>query len=157
MLFPRTSAPKRQGFLLSLHHKRKRNMNSNRNLNRKDCLIMVLTIVIISLVAIILYGLLMRALDGRVLFQLCVAVLLSISAIGIMTTLLLYSQHRQHEKWVRAQRIFIEEEIRAQRLLESKHRLKEKERLLEFLRKLCDAVKDKNILPEYIYKEITNE
>ena len=132
-------------------------MNSNRNLNRKDCLIMVLTIVIISLVAIILYGLLMRALDGRVLFQLCVAVLLSISAIGIMTTLLLYSQHRQHEKWVRAQRIFIEEEIRAQRLLESKHRLKEKERLLEFLRKLCDAVKDKNILPEYIYKEITNE
>jgi len=132
-------------------------MNSNRNLNRKDCLIMVLTIVIISLVAIILYGLLMRALDGRMLFQLCVAVLLSISAIGIMTTLLLYSQHRQHEKWVRAQRIFIEEEIRAQRLLESKQRLKEKERLLEFLRKLCDAVKDKNILPEYIYKEITNE
>lgn len=132
-------------------------MNSNRNLNRKDCLIMVLTIVLISLVAIILYGLLMRALDGRMLFQLCVAVLLSISAIGIMTTLLLYSQHRQHEKWVRAQRIFIEEEIRAQRLLESKQRLKEKERLLEFLRKLCDAVKDKNILPEYIYKEITNE
>lgn len=118
---------------------------------------MVLTIVIISLVAIILYGLLMRALDGGVLFQLWVAVLLSISAIGIMTTLLLYSQHRQHEKWVRAQRIFIEEEIRAQRLLESKQRLKEKERLLEFLRKLCDAVKDKNILPEYIYKEITNE
>ena len=132
-------------------------MNSNRNLSRKDCLIMVLTIVIVTLVAIILCGLLMRALDGRVLFQLCVAVLLSISAIGIMTTLLLYSQHRQHEKWVRAQRIFIEEEIRAQRLLESKHRLKEKERLLEFLRKLCDAVKDKNILPEYIYKEITNE
>ena len=132
-------------------------MNSNRNLNRKDCLIMVLTSVIISLVAIILYGLLMRALDGRMLFQLCVAVLLGVSAIGIMTTLLLYSQHRQHEKWVRAQRIFIEEEIRAQRLLESKQRLKEKERLLEFLRKLCDAVKDKNILPEYIYKEITNE
>ena len=157
MLFPRTSAPKRQGFLLSLHHKRKRNMNSNRNLSRKDCLIMVLTIVIITLVAIILCGLLMRALGGRVLFQLCVAVLLSVSATSIMTTLLLYSQHRQHEKWVRAQRIFIEEEIRAQRLLESKHRLKEKERLLEFLRKLCDAVKDKNILPEYIYKEITNE
>ena len=132
-------------------------MNSDRNLNRKDCLIMVLTIVIITLVAIILCGLLVRALSGRVLFQLCVAVLLSVSATSIMTTLLLYSQHRQYEKWVRAQRIFIEEEIRAQRLLESKHRLKEKERLLEFLRKLCDAVKDKNILPEYIYKEITNE
>ena len=152
-----TSAPKRQGFLLSLHHKRKRNMNSNRNLNRKDCLIMVLTIVIVTLVAIILCGLLVRALGGRVLFQLCVAVLLSVSATSIMTTLLLYSQHRQHEKWVRAQRIFIEEEIRAQRLLESKQKLKEKERLLEFLRKLCDAVKDKNLLPEYIYKEITNE
>ena len=132
-------------------------MNSDRNLNRKDCLIMVLTIVIITLVAIILCGLLVRARGGRVLFQLCVAVLLSVSATSIMTTLLLYSQHRQYEKWVRAQRIFIEEEIRAQRLLESKHRLKEKERLLEFLRKLCDAVKDKNILPEYIYKEITNE
>ncbi len=132
-------------------------MNSNRNLSRKDCLIMVLTIVIITLVAIILCGLLVRALGGRVLFQLCFAVLLSVSATSIMTTLLLYSQHRQYEKWVRAQRIFIEEEIRAQRLLESKHRLKEKERLLEFLRKLCDAVKDKNILPEYIYKEITNE
>lgn len=118
---------------------------------------MVLTIVIISLVAIILYGLLMRALDGRVLFQLCVAVLLSISAIGIMTTLLLYSQHRQYEKWVRAQRIFLEEQIRAQRLFKVEQKLKEKERLLEFLRKLCDAVKDQNILPEYIYREITNE
>ena len=132
-------------------------MNSNRNLSRKDCLIMVLTIVIVTLVAIILCGLLMRALDGRVLFQLCVAVLLSISAIGIMTTLLLYSQHRQHEKWVRAQRIFLEEQIRAQRLFKVEQKLKEKERLLEFLRKLCDAVKDQNILPEYIYKEITNE
>ena len=152
-----TSAPKRQGFLLSLHHKRKRNMNSNRNLSRKDCLIMVLTIVIITLVAIILCGLLVRALGGRVLFQLCVAVLLSVSAIGIMTTLLLYSQHRQHEKWVRAQRIFLEEQIRTQQLFKVEQKLKEKERLLEFLKKLCDAVKDQNILPEYIYKEITNE
>ena len=157
MLFPRTSAPKRQGFLLSLHHKRKRNMNSNRNLNRKDCLIMVLTIVIVTLVAIILCGLLVRALGGRVLFQLCVAVLLSVSATSIMTTLLLYSQHIQYEKWVRAQRIFLEEQIRAQRLFKVEQKLKEKERLLEFLRKLCDAVKDQNILPEYIYKEITNE
>ena len=132
-------------------------MNSNRNLNRKDCLIMVLTIVIITLVAIILCVTLTRELEGRMLFLLCVAVLLSVSATSIMTTLLLYSQHRQYEKWVRAQRIFIEEGIRAQRLLESKQRLKEKERLLEFLRKLCDAVKDQNILPEYIYKEITNE
>lgn len=132
-------------------------MNSNRNLSRKDCLIMVLTIVIITLVAIILCGLLVRALGGRVLFQLCVAVLLSVSATSIMTTLLLYSQHRQHEKWVRAQRIFLEEQIRTQQLFKVEQKLKEKERLLEFLRKLCDAVKDKNILPEYIYKEITNE
>ena len=132
-------------------------MNSNRNMSRKDCLIMVLTIVIITLVAIILCGLLVRALGGRVLFQLCVAVLLSVSAIGIMTTLLLYSQHRQHEKWVRAQRIFLEEQIRTQQLFKVEQKLKEKERLLEFLKKLCDAVKDQNILPEYIYKEITNE
>ena len=157
MLFPRTSAPEWQMFLLSMQQKKKRNMNSNRNLSRKDCLIMVLTIVIITLVAIILCGLLVRALGGRVLFQLCVAVLLSVSATSIMTTLLLYSQHRQHEKWVRAQRIFLEEQIRAQRLFKVEQKLKEKERLLEFLRKLCDAVKDKNILPEYIYKEITNE
>ena len=118
---------------------------------------MVLTIVIISLVAIILYGLLMRALDGRLLFELYVAVLLSVSATSIMTTLLLYSQHIQYEKWVRAQRIFLEEQIKAQRLFKVEQKLKEKERLLEFLRKLCDAVKDQNILPEYIYKEITNE
>ena len=132
-------------------------MNSNRNLNRKDCLIMVLTIVIITLVAIILCVTLTREFEGRMLFLLCVAVLLSVSATSIMTTLLLYSQHRQHEKWVRAQRIFLEERIKAQRLFKVEQKLKEKERLLEFLRKLCDAVKDQNILPEYIYKEITNE
>ena len=132
-------------------------MSSNRNMNRKDCLIMVLTIVIFSLVVIILCGSLMRVFEGRALFQLFVAVLLSVSATGIMTTFLLYSQHRQHEEWVRAQRIFLEEQIRTQQLFKVEQKLKEKERLLEFLRKLCDAVKDKNILPEYIYKEITNE
>ena len=132
-------------------------MSSNRNSKRKDYLIMVLAIVIITLVAIILCGLLMRALGGRVLFQLCVAVLLSVSATSIMTTLLLYSQHRQHEKWLRAQMVFLEEQIRDQRLFESKQKQKEKERLWEFLRKLCDVVKDQNILPEYIYKELYNE
>jgi hypothetical protein len=118
---------------------------------------MVLTIVIITLVAIILCGLLVRALGGRVLFQLCVAVLLSVSATSIMTTLLLYSQHKQHEKWVRVQIVFLEEQIRDQQRFESKQRLREKERLWEFLRKLCDQVKDQNILPEYIYKELYNE
>ena len=127
------------------------------NSNRKDWLILVLTIVIITFVAIILCGSLMMVFDGRVLFQLCVAILLSVSATGIMTTLILSSQRRQHEKWVRAQRIFLEEQIRDQRLFESKQRLKEKERLWDFLRKLCDQVKDQNILPEYIYKELYNE
>ena len=132
-------------------------MNSNRNLSRKDCLIMVLTIVIITLVAIILCGLLMRVLEGRVLFHLCVAVLLSVSATGIMMTLILYSQRKQHEKWVRVQIVFLEEQIRDQQRFESIQRLREKERLWEFLRKLCDQVKDQNILPEYIYKELYNE
>ena len=132
-------------------------MNSNRNSRRKDCLIMVLTIVIITLVAIVLCGSLMRVLEGRLLFQLFVAVLLSVSATGIMTTLLLYSQRIQHEEWVRAQMVFLEEQIRDQRLFESKQKQKEKERLWEFLRKLCDVVKDQNILPEYIYKELYNE
>ena len=118
---------------------------------------MVLTIVIIALVAIILCGSLMREIEGRVLFQLCIALLLCVSTTGIMTTLLLYSQRRQHEKWVRAQIVFWEEQIRDQQLFESKQRLKEKERLWEFLRKLCDVVKDQNILPEYIYKELYNE
>jgi NADH:ubiquinone oxidoreductase subunit 5 (subunit L)/multisubunit Na+/H+ antiporter MnhA subunit len=99
----------------------------------------------------------MRVLEERVQFQLCVAVLLSVSATGIMTTLLLYSQRRQHEEWVRAQRVFLEEQIRKQQLFESKQRLREKERLWEFLRKLCDQVKDQIILPEYIYKELYNE
>lgn len=127
------------------------------NSNRKDWLILVLTIVIFTLVAIILCGSLMMVFDGRVLFQLCVAVLLSVSATGIMMTLILSSQRRQHEKWVRAQRVILEEQIRDQRLFESKQRLKEKERLWGFLRKLCDQVKDQNILPEYIYKELYNE
>ena len=126
-------------------------------MNRKDYLIMVLTIVIITLVAIILCGSLMRVLEERVLFQLCVAVLLSVSVTGIMTTLILYSQRRQHEKWVRAQRVLLEERIRDQQRFESKQRLKEKERLWVFLKKLCDLVKDQNILPEYIYKELYNE
>ena len=132
-------------------------MNLNRNLNRKECFLMVLTIVIITLVAIILCGLLMRVLEGRVLFQLCVAVLLSVSATGIMMTLILYSQRKQHEKWVRVQMVFLEEQIRDQQRFESKQRLREKERLWEFLRKLCDQVTDQNILPEYIYKELYNE
>ena len=132
-------------------------MNLNRNLNRKECFLMVLTIVIITLVAIILCGLLMRVLEGRVLFQLCVAVLLNVSATGIMMTLILYSQRKQHEKWVRVQIVFLEEQIRDQQRFESKQRLREKERLWEFLRKLCDQVKDQNILPEYIYKELYNE
>ena len=126
-------------------------------MNRKDFLLLVLTIGIITLVAIIICSSLMRVLEERVLFQLCVAVLLSVSATGIMTTLLLYSQRRQHEEWVRAQRVFLEEHIRNQQRFESKQRLREKERLWEFLKKLCDFVKDQNILPEYIYKEITNE
>ncbi len=132
-------------------------MNSNKKLNRKDCLIMVLTIVIIALVAIILCGSLMRVLEECVLFQLCVAVLLSVSATGIMTTLILYFFHKQYEKCVREQLLFLKEQIRAQQLFESKQRLREKERLWEFLRKLCDLVKDQNILPEYIYKELYNE
>ena len=132
-------------------------MNSNRNSRRKDCLLIVLTIVIITLVAIILCGSLMRVLEESMLFQLCVAVLLSVSATGIITTLLLYSQRIQHEEWVRAQMVFLEEQIRDQRLFESKQKQKEKERLWEFLRKLCDVVKDQNILPEYIYKELYNE
>ena len=132
-------------------------MNSNRNSRRKECLLIVLTIVIITLIAIVLCDSLMRELEGRLLFQLFVAVLLSVSATGIITTLLLYSQRIQHEEWVRAQMVFLEEQIRAQRLFESKQKQKEKERLWEFLRKLCDEVKDQNILPEYIYKELYNE
>jgi len=132
-------------------------MNSNRNSRRKDCLIMVLTIVIITLVAIVLCGSLMRVLEGRLLFQLFVAVLLSVSATGIITTLLLYSQRIQHEEWIRAQCVILEEQIRDQQRFESKHKLEEKERLWVFLRKLCDMVKDQNILPEYIYKELYNE
>ena len=132
-------------------------MNSNRNSRRKDCLLIVLTIVIITLVAIILCGSLMRVLEERMLFQLCVAVLLSVSTTGIMTTLLLYSQRIQHEEWVKSQCVILEEYVRDQKRFESKQRLKEKERLWEFFRKLCDVVKDQKILPEYIYKELYNE
>ena len=85
-------------------------------MNRKDCFKMVLTIVIITLVAIIICSSLMRVLEERVLFQLCVAVLLSVSAIGIITILILYYLRKQQEVFNEKQRIFWEQLKQDQRI-----------------------------------------
>lgn len=77
---------------------------------------MVLTIVIITLVAIILCGSLMRVLEERVHFQLIVAILLVVSAIGILTTLLLYYFRKQQEELNEKQRIFLEQFEQDQRI-----------------------------------------
>ena len=77
---------------------------------------MVLTIVIITLVAIIICSSLMRVLEERVLFQLCVAVLLSVSAIGIITILILYYLRKQQEVFNEKQRIFWEQLKQDQRI-----------------------------------------
>ena len=91
-------------------------MNTNRNLNRKNCLLMVLTIVIITLVAIILCGSLLRVLEERVQFQLFIALLLGVSTIGIITILILYYLRKQQEELNEKQRIFLEQFEQDQRI-----------------------------------------
>jgi len=77
---------------------------------------MVLTIVIITLVAIILCGSLMRVLEKRVQFQLFVAIVLVVSVIGIITTLILYYLRKQQEVFNEKQRIFLEQLEQDQRI-----------------------------------------
>lgn len=105
-------------------------------------------------------------------YQQLIAAMLSVAATGVITALLLIFQRRQQEELNEKQRKFEEESTQSQREFqikmsanqqefEAKQKDKEKERLLEtkifeerlriyqeFLRKLCDVVKDQKITPE---------
>ena len=85
-------------------------------MNRKNFLLLVLTIGIITLVAIILCGSLMRVLEERVQLQLFVAIVLVVSVIGIITTLILFYLRKQQEVFNEKQRIFLEQLEQDQRI-----------------------------------------
>lgn len=105
-------------------------------------------------------------------YQQLIAAMLSVAATGVITALLLIFQRRQQEELNEKQRKFEEESTQAQRefqkiqtldqrKFEAEQKDKENYRLLEtkvfeeklriyqeFLRKLCDVVKDQNITPD---------
>ena len=105
-------------------------------------------------------------------YQQLIAAMLSVAATGVITALLLIFQRRQQEELNEKQRKFEEESTQAQRefqkiqtldqrKFEAEQKDKEKYRLLEtkvfeeklriyqeFLRKLCDVVKDQKITPD---------
>ena len=131
-----------------------------------------LIVVFILFLTIILSASYMGVFKGFEPYQQLIAAMLSVAATGVITALLLIFQRRQQEELNEKQRIFEEESTQAQREFqikmsvnqqefEAKQKEKEKERLLEtkifeerlriyqeFLRKLCDVVKDQKITPE---------
>lgn len=114
----------------------------------------------------------MGVFNGFEPYQQLIAAMLSVAATGVITALLLIFQRRQQEELNEKRRIFEEESTQSQREFqikmslnqqefEAKQKEKEKERLQEtkifeerlriyqeFLRKLCDVVKDQKITPE---------
>ena len=110
--------------------------------------------------------------EGFEPYQQLIAAMLSVAATGVITALLLIFQRKQQEELNEKQRKFEEESTHAQRefqkiqtldqrKFEAEQKDKEKYRLLEtkvfeeklriyqeFLRKLCDVVKDQKITPD---------
>ena len=131
-----------------------------------------LIVVFILFLTIILSASYMGVFKGFEPYQQLIAAMLSVAATGVITALLLIFQRRQQEELNEKQRKFEEESTHAQREFqvkmsvnqqefEAKQKDKEKERLKdtkifeerlriyqEFLRKLCDVVKDQKITPE---------
>jgi hypothetical protein len=131
-----------------------------------------LIVIFILFLTIILSASYMGVFKGFEPYQQLIAAMLSVAATGVITALLLIFQRRQQEELNEKQRIFEEESTQAQREFqikmsvnqqefEAKQKDKEKERLKdtkifeerlriyqEFLRKLCDVVKDQKITPE---------
>lgn len=122
----------------------------NGNSNGKMSLTYGLAIIFILFLAIILSASFMGVFNGYEPYQQLTAAMLSVAATGVITAMLLYFQRRQQEQLNQEQRVF-----------ETEQKDKEKERLLEtkifeerlriyqeFLRKLCDVVKDQKITHE---------
>ena len=128
-----------------------------------------LIVVFILFLTIILSASYMGVFKGFEPYQQLIAAMLSVAATGVITALLLIFQRKQQEELNEKQRKFEEESTQAQRefqkiqtldqrKFEAEQKDKEKYRLLEtkvfeeklriyqeFLRKLCDVVKDQKI------------
>ena len=120
-----------------------------------------LVIIGVLFFAIILSASIMGVFKGYEPYQQLIAAMLSVAATGVITALLLYFQRRQQEQLNQEQREFQEIQTLDQRRFEAEQKEKEKDRLLEtkvfeeklriyqeFLKKLCDVVKDQKITPE---------
>ena len=120
-----------------------------------------LTVIFIVFVAIILSASMMGVFNGFEPYQQLIAAMLSVAATGVITALLLFFQRKQQEQLNREQREFQLTQTLDQRKFDAEQKEKEKERLLEtkvfeeklriyqeFLKKLCDVVKDMDITPQ---------
>ena len=120
-----------------------------------------LTVIFLVFVAIILSASMMGVFNGFEPYQQLIAAMLSVAATGVITALLLFFQRKQQEQLNREQREFQLTQTLDQRKFDAEQKVKEKDRLLEtkvfeeklriyqeFLRKLCDVVKDMDITPQ---------
>ena len=111
--------------------------------------------------AIILSASIMGVFDGFEPYKQLIAAMLSVAATGVITALLLFFQRKQQEQLNREQRDFQQLQTQDQRKFEEEQKEKDKVRLLEtkvfeerlriyqeFLKKLCDVVKDMDISPQ---------
>ena len=103
----------------------------------------------------------MGVFDGFEPYKQLIAAMLSVAATGVITALLLFFQRKQQEQLNREQREFQLTQTLDQRRFDAEQKEKEKDRLLEtkvfeerlriyqeFLKKLCDVVKDMEITPQ---------
>ena len=117
-----------------------------------------LTVIFMVFLAIILSASIMGVFDGFEPYKQLIAAMLSVAATGVITALLLFFQRKQQEQLNREQREFQLTQTLDQRRFDAEQKEKEKDRLLEtkvfeeklriyqeFLRKLCDVVKDQKI------------
>ena len=120
-----------------------------------------LTVIFMVFLAIILSASIMGVFDGFEPYKQLIAAMLSVAATGVITALLLFFQRKQQEQLNREQREFQLTQTLDQRKFDAEQKVKEKDRLLEtkvfeeklriyqeFLRKLCDVVKDMDITPQ---------
>ena len=120
-----------------------------------------LTVIFMVFLAIILSASILGVFDGFEPYKQLIAAMLSVAATGVITALLLFFQRKQQEQLNREQREFQLTQTLDQRKFDAEQKEKEKDRLLEtkvfeeklriyqeFLRKLCDVVKDMDITPQ---------
>lgn len=143
--------------------------NKSVNSNGKNSLAYGMAIIFILFLAIILSASLMGVFKGFEPYQQLTAAMLSVAATGVITAMLLHFQRKQQEQLNKEQREFQEKQennqnefqvklVQDQQKFEAEQKEKEKKRLQEtkifeeklriyqdFLKKLCDVVKDQNI------------